>query len=171
MILRLSAPVLVTLAACSPAPPSSPAPSSVGAAATTTTSTSVPPLPESPAALSAAMRQWEAVAGDHFSESARALETITEGTAADDESAVRAGCQRLHDTNAKELQRHLPTPDPELTTELQRMIDDMNTATHACLRFTEGRDEVDATTYQTYLSRAVEHLQRAKVILNRDLGR
>lgn len=119
----------------------------------------------------AAIREWEAVAGDHFTESARALEDIAEGSDTDDEAVVRSACQRLHDTNSEGLQGHLPTPDPELTAELQRMIDDMNVATHACLRFAESRDEVEATTYRTYLARAVDHLQRAKVILTDVRGR
>ncbi len=114
--------------------------------------------------LAAAMREWEAVAGGHFTDSARALEQLS--TAVGDDSVVRSGCATLHEANAVGLQHDLPTPDSELTAELQRMIDDMNTATHACLRFVEGHADVDAAAYQEYLGRAVDHLQRAKVILD-----
>lgn len=123
-----------------------------------------------PSDLMVAMRAWEARAGDHFKESARALEQVSEATDRDDEAGVRAGCQRLHDTNAVGLQADLPTPDPALTAELQSMIDDVNTAAHGCLRFTELRRPDDATTYQTYLARAIDHLTTAKAILNEDLG-
>lgn len=116
-----------------------------------------------------AMRQWVEVAGEHFTRSARALQQVSEGSDAGDEAAVQAGCQVLHDTNAVDLQRDLPTPDPALTAELQRMIDDMNVATHACLRFALGRNPADATVYQDYLAKAVDHLLRAKVILDEDL--
>ncbi|TXI39380.1 MAG: hypothetical protein E6Q56_06965 [Mycobacterium sp.] len=119
--------------------------------------------------LAAAMREWEAVAGDHFKDSARALEKVSAAAGVGDDSAVRAGCTDLHDTNIVGLQGHLPTPDPALTAELQRMIDDVNIATHACLRFADGRDLAEAVTYQEYLGRAVEHLQRAKGILAADL--
>jgi hypothetical protein len=88
-----------------------------------------------------------------------------EASAAEDEAGLRAGCQRLHDANSIGLQEDLPTPDPQLTAEVQRMIDDMNVATHACLRFALGRDPTDAGNYQQYLGRAVEHLQRARAIL------
>ena len=123
-----------------------------------------------PSDLAVAMRAWEARAGDHFKESARALEQVSEATDRNDEASVRSGCQRLHDTNAVGLQADLPTPDPVLTAELQSMIDDVNTAAHGCLRFTDSRRPDDATTYQTYLARAIDHLTTAKTILNEDLG-
>jgi hypothetical protein len=119
--------------------------------------------------MSAAIRDWETAAGDHFKESARALQQVSEASEAGDEAGVRAGCETLHDTNTIGLQQHLPTPDPDLTAQLQKMIDDMNTATHACLRFILGRQSQDASNYQDYLSRAVDHLQRAKAILDADL--
>lgn len=158
---------LAVLAAAGCAAPPAPAPTTGTATTppTATTSTSAQ------APLGAAIREWEAVAGNHFKESAQALEEVADSAGAEDEAAVRAACRRLHDTNSGGLQGHLPTPDPELTAELQKMIDDMNTATHACLRFTETRADAEATTYQTYLARAVAHLERAKVILEADLGR
>jgi hypothetical protein len=112
------------------------------------------------------LREWKERAREHFIESAAALEQVSDSSAAEDESGMRSGCQRLHDTNSLGLQSDLPSPDPRLTAELQRMIDDMNIATHACLRFALGRNPVDAMNYQKYLARAVEHLQRAKVILD-----
>ena len=125
----------------------------------------------STSALAAAMREWQSRAGDHFKESAKALDEVSRGSERDDEAAVRAGCQLLHDTNAIGLQADLPTPDPGLTAELQRMIDDVNTAAHACLRFSESRNQDDASTYQTYLTQAIDHLATAKQILNEDLGK
>ena len=124
-----------------------------------------------PQSLAAAIRVWEAGTGDLFKRSARALQQVSEASDAGDEAAVRAGCTQLHDTNAVQLQRLLPTPDPELTAELQRMIDDMNVATHACLRFVIARQDGDSATYQQYLARAVDHLQQAKIILDSDLRR
>ena len=50
------------------------------------------------------------------------------------------------------------------------MIDDINTATHACLRFVIAREDADATNYRDYLARAVEHLHRAKEFLDADLA-
>lgn len=136
-----------------------------------TVETSAPTTPGSgPATLADAMRQWEAVAGDHFTESASALKLVAEASAAEDESSLRTGCTQLHDANTVGLQRDLPTPDPHLTGELQRMIDDINTATHACLRFVLTREDADAQTYRDYLARAIEHLHRAKEVLDADLA-
>ncbi|HPY24268.1 MAG TPA: hypothetical protein PLK19_08090 [Mycobacterium sp.] len=141
----------------------------VGPAPTTFQRTPPPTNPAPTPSLAAAIREWEAVAGDHFTQSARALEKVSAAAGAGDDSAVRAACADLHDTNAVGLQGHLPTPDPALTAELQRMIDDVNVATHACLRFADGREPSDADNYQDYLARAVEHLHRAKRILEADL--
>jgi hypothetical protein len=129
-----------------------------------TSSMAVSPEPGDPS-LATRIRDWKLRAGDHFSASADALEQVSQTSAAEDEAGLWSGCQRLHDANAIGLQDDLPTPDPRLTGELQKMIDDMNTATHACLRFVLGRKQGEADTYQEYLARAIEHLQRAKAIL------
>jgi len=141
------------------APPA--APTAPDAATTTTAApTSTPPL-----SRAEAIRQWEGTAREHFKESATALQEVSDASNAEDEVGLRAGCQRLHDTNSIGLQQDLPTPDRRLTAEIQQMIDDMNVATHACLRFALGRNPADADNYQEYLARAVGHLQRAKAIL------
>jgi hypothetical protein len=144
-----------------------PAGDTAGPTASTSVSTSAAPAAS---ALAVAVRSWESRAGDHFTQSARALEQVSEATEGNDEAGVRAGCQRLHDTNAVGLQADLPTPDPALTAELQSMIDDINIAAHACLRFVDARQPDDATNYQIYLARAIDHLTTAKRILNDDLG-
>lgn len=122
------------------------------------------------APLATAMRQWEARAGQHFTQSGEALQQVTDASQAEDAAALGSGCQKLHDTNTVGLQRDLPTPDPKLTERLQRMIDDINTATHACVRFVLAREEVDAATYRDYLARAADHLHEAKTILEADLA-
>lgn len=137
--------------------------------------TSAPAASAAPGAaqqsMAAAVRGWQDRAGDPFKLSAHALQQVSEGSDSGDEAAVRSGCQQLHDANAVQLQRLLPTPDPELTAELQRMIDDMNVATHACVRFVIARQPGDSATYQDYLTRAMDHLHQAKVILDADLRR
>lgn len=154
---------LILTSGCAPAPVTS-APVTF---APVTSAPAVPPSISSPLVL--AIREWEARTGDLFKRSARALQQISSATDDGDEASVRSGCQRLHDINTVELQRLLPTPDPALTAELQRMIDDMNIATHACVRFVIARQPGDSSIYQDYLARAVDHLQQAKVILDADL--
>lgn len=150
---------------CAAGTDSSPPSSVVGdAPISETVSTPAPSSTRLPSRAEA-IREWEAIAREHFKESAAALQDVSEASSAEDEEALRSGCQRLHDTNSIGLQRDLPSPDPMLTAELQRMIDDMNVATHACLRFALGRKPADADNYREYLARAVEHLHRAKAIL------
>lgn len=161
----------LALSGCSagPATPGDAVPADRVADAPPAAATTAPPVPEpSPPPLAEAIRAWEEVAGEHFRQSAGALGKVSAASAAGDEEAVRDGCTILHDANAVGLQAHLPTPDPALTAELQRMIDDMNSATHACLRFVENRQSADAEVYQDYLARAVEHLGLAKAVLDAD---
>lgn len=153
------------VAGCAGGTDSSPVASTVGGAPVSETIRSPAASPTRSPSRAEAIREWEAIAREHFKESATALQDVTAASSAEDEEALRSGCQRLHDTNSTGLQRDLPTPDPLLTAELQRMIDDMNVATHACLRFALGRKPVDADNYREYLARAVEHLYRAKAIL------
>jgi hypothetical protein len=112
------------------------------------------------------IRDWKLRSGEHFSASADALEQVSRASDAEDEAGLWSGCQRLHDANSIGLQDDLPTPDARLTDELQKMVDDMNSATHACLRFVLGRNPKEADIYQDYLARAIEHLHRAKAILS-----
>ena len=170
---RLVAGLLLAAAAVSPTactphrgtPPAAttPAPEADGSS---TTTAATPGL----VSLADAMRQWEGLAGDHFTASGTALQQVSEASAAGDEAALQSGCTQLHDTNTVGLQHDLPTPDPRLTDELQRMIDDNNTATPAGLRFVLAREDADATNYREYLARAVEHLHRAKEFLDADLA-
>ena len=143
------------------------APDSEAASTTSTTAVSpTVPTESSAPSLQTQIREWKLRAGDHFSASGGALEQVSRASAAEDEAGMWSGCQRLHDANSTGLQDDLPTPDPRLTDELQKMIDDMNTATHACLRFVLGRRPGEAAIYQDYLARAIEHLQRAKTVLS-----
>lgn len=164
-VVKLSLVATLSLSACSTQPTAPTATPSAEPAPPGAT-TSAP----APVSLADATREWKARAGEHFTASGKALQQVSEASAAGDEAALRAGCTQLHDTNTLGLQRDLPTPDPLLTDELQRMIDDINTATHACLRFVLNRDDADAANYREYLGRAVKHLNRAKEFLDADLA-
>lgn len=157
--------VMMSAPACSRVPSASPVRETSDTLVSGAATTAPTPVP-----LAEAMREWKSRAGDHFTASGKALQQVSEASAAGDEAALRDGCTQLHDTNTVGLQQDLPTPDPRLTDELQRMIDDINTATHACLRFVLNRDDVDAANYRDYLSKAVEHLHRAKEFLDADLA-
>ena len=161
--------VSLTAAGCSAQPGRSAGTTTSSPAIATSSTSSAEPAPVT-TSLTAAIRQWEAKAAEHFTASGQALEQVSEASASGDEASLQSGCQKLHDSNTVGLQHDLPTPDPKLTDELQRMIDDINTATHACVRFVLAREAVDATTYQDYLARAVEHLHKAKAVLNADVA-
>lgn len=147
--------------ACATAPERAATPSTSAVTSTQSTSTTA-----TTPSIARQIEEWKARAGDHFTVSGKALEDISRSSAVGDEAGLWSGCQQLHDTNSIGLQEDLPTPDRMLTAELQQMIDDMNSAAHACLRFVLARNPVEADVYQNYLARAIDHLLRAKVILS-----
>jgi hypothetical protein len=57
-----------------------------------------------------------------------------------------------------------------VTAAIQSMIDETNTAAHACMTFTTTMNPADADAYQNYLDQAMTHLQTALDIVNRDLA-
>ena len=65
-------------------------------------------------------------------------------------NAIPLGCSAIY-----------PHPDLRLTERLQRMIDDINTATRV-RPIRSARDEVDVSTCRTTLARAVDHLHEAR---------
>lgn len=166
-LLMTAAAVSLITAACS-AERTSPMPTGTKSSATIPSSVGSTESAPAPTALADAVRQWESLAAEHFTASSQALQQVSEASSAEDAEALGAGCRKLHDANTVGLQHDLPTPDPALTAELQRMIDDINTATHACVRFVLAREEIDVSTYQDYLARAIDHLHRAKAILDDD---
>ena len=109
----------VTVAAlvcgCTSGNPTTPVPPIAGpsTAATVTASTTpqstTTPSPSSPTSPAEAIREWEGIAREHFKESAAALEQVSEASASEDEAGLRAGCQRLHDTNSVSY-THLTLP-------------------------------------------------------------
>lgn len=171
---------MITACAAGPDRPATPANTAPAAASTAAAPTAATPAPATPApatsgtsaaptppaSLATEIEDWKARAGDHFTASGTALEEVSRASAAEDESGLWSGCQRLHDATSIGLQDDLPTPDATLTAELQKMIDDMNNATHACLRFVLNRQPVESDNYREYLARAIEHLQRAKIVLS-----
>jgi hypothetical protein len=126
--------------------------------------------PTSTSSLAPAIRDWKKRATEHLQESARDLDAVASADQAQDVAGVRAGCQRLHDANTVGLQADLPSPDPAVTAAIQSMIDDINTAAHACMTFTTTMNPADADAYQNYLDQAMTHLQTGLDIVNRDLA-
>lgn len=163
--------VVAACAACAVRPEAAPAPpqseaSAPAAAPQSETTAPSPTTPPAPTSATGELREWKARAAEHFTASAQALEQVSRAAEAEDEAGLLSGCQQLHDANSTGLQQDLPTPDRRLTAELQQMIDDMNTATHSCLRFALSRKPAEADNYREYLARAMAHLQRAKATLN-----
>lgn len=85
-----------------------------------------------------------------------------------DIAGTAAACQSAAGAAAN-LQHHLPSPDPALTTALQQAIDSYQVGIRHCISGTQNRDAVigEATVY---INQGSTDLQEAVDILNGDLS-
>lgn len=81
-----------------------------------------------------------------------------------DDDKLKASCDQLHDAN-EALRTVMPSPNPQLTVEVQQAIDNFDTASESCnAYFGEG----DAAKLNEFWSRsrdAEQHLSSADTVL------
>jgi len=113
-----------------------------------------------------AVREWVETTMDYQQDLANAV--VSAGLAAGrlDYAALHAACHRAHDA-ADELQRHMPTPDKELTDTLQASLNDFDTASHFCVAAVEDNDANEARHTGEFMRSADEHLKIAAGIRDR----
>ena len=87
----------------------------------------------------AAIQEWWSGANEHFTELQNALDDSQRALDRLDRPGLEAACQRMHDAAGVDLPAHLPTPDPDLTSELTAATADAHAAAHMCL---VGRSQV-----------------------------
>ena len=75
----------------------------------------------------------------------------------------------MHDTAGVELQAHIPTPDPELTSELRAAAEDAHAAAHMCLSVMAGSINNYRGEFPADLDQAEKHLMAAHEIVNEAL--
>ena len=95
----------------------------------TSTATSATPV---------SIQQWWADAHEHFTELQNALDDSQRALDRLDGPGLEAACQRMHDAAGVDLQAHLSTPDPDLTSELAAATADAHAAAHMCLSAAAG---------------------------------
>lgn len=161
----------VGLAGCSGTPMSAPSTSvstktNVITAAPSTITITVPPPPTP---IPIAVGSWLSATKDHLDAIVQAVDAIQDAARNRSVSGIGGACQKFHD-GVQGLQRHMPTPDPQLTTALQAALSDYDAGTHFCVAGTQDYDVNELEHTVTFLQSANNYMEQATAILDRDLG-
>lgn len=116
----------------------------------------------------AAIEQWwEAGANKHVAALQDALESAQRSLQQFDKLGVERSCQRIHDASVVDLQTDVPSPDPDLTAELNAAIQDAHTTAHVCLSAISGSANNYDIEFTTYLDQTLKHLKAATDIADK----
>lgn len=110
---------------------------------------------------------WQAGADKHVVALQDALEGAQRSLQQFDKLGVERSCQRVHDASVVDLQADLPSPDPNLTAELDAAIQDAHTTAHVCLSAMSGSPNNYDVEFTTYLDQALKHLGAATDIVDK----
>jgi hypothetical protein len=88
-----------------------------------------------------------------------------------DPTGFEAACQTMHDAGEVKLQAHLPTPNPDLTSELRAAIDDAHSAAHLCLSVAAGSMNNYDGEFIANVDQADRHMKAAQDLINETLAR
>lgn len=113
--------------------------------------------------------EWYSAAKVHFDNTRNYMQSMINAIDANDIGAVWVACASAHDELTVNLQAHLPTPDPALTTALQSEIDDVHAAMHICMSLGPNSTSADLEQADSLMRQADEHMRTADAILATDL--
>ena len=116
------------------------------------------------------VQDWWADAQEDFTELQNALEDSQRAVDRFDGDGLEAACQRMHDAAAVDLPAHLPTPDPNLTSELTAATADAHTASHMCLSAVAGSENNYHGEFAANVEQAEKHLRKAQELINKALA-
>ena len=113
--------------------------------------------------------QWYSQAEEHFDNTRNFMYAVIDAINAQDIGALRSACSSVHDELTINLQAHLPTPDPALTSALQSEIDDVHTAMHICVSLGPNSTTADLEQADSFMQQASDHMRTVNAILDNDL--
>jgi hypothetical protein len=116
-----------------------------------------------------AIQQWWSGAHKHFTELQSALDDSQRALERLDGPALEAACQRMEDAAGVDLPAHLPTPDPDLTSELAAATADAHAAAHMCLSAAAGSVNNYHGEFAADVDQADKHLTAAQELINKAL--
>lgn len=116
----------------------------------------------------AAIEQWWAAGADKHVEALQdALNDAQRSLQQFDKLGVERACQHMHDAAVVDLQANMPSPDPDLTAELNAAIQDAHTTAHVCMSAIGGSTNNYDIEFTTYLDQALKHLKSATEIVDK----
>ncbi|WP_133160829.1 hypothetical protein [Mycobacterium ahvazicum] len=114
--------------------------------------------------------EWYSQAKEHFDNTRNYMQAVIDAIAANDINVLRSACSVAHDELSGNLQSHLPTPDPALTTALQSEIDDVHSAMHICMSLGPNSTLADLERADSFMQQANLHMRTVDAILATDLS-
>ncbi|MEE6139864.1 hypothetical protein SKC41_26500 [Mycobacterium sp. 050128] len=114
--------------------------------------------------------EWFSQAKEHFDNTRNYMQAVIDAITANDIDVLRSACSLAHDELSGNLQAHLPTPDPALTTALQSEIDDVHAAMHICMSLGPDSTLADLQRADSLLQQANLHMRTVDAILTTDLS-
>ena len=118
-----------------------------------------------------AIQEWWSGAHEPFTELENALDDAQRALDRLDSTGFEAACQTMHDAGEVKLQAQLPTPNPDLTSELRAAIDDAHSAAHLCLSVVAGSMNNYDSEFIANVDQAERHMQAAQDLINESLAR
>jgi hypothetical protein len=115
------------------------------------------------------VQEWWADAHQHFTELQGALADSQRALERQDGPALEAACERMEDAAGVDLPAHLPTPDPDLTSELAAATADAHAAAHMCLSAVAGSVNNYHGEFAADVDQADKHLTAAQELINKAL--
>lgn len=109
-----------------------------------------------------AVADWWVHARDDFTNLRNAVDQTQRALTRPDEEELRTGCQLIHDIAEVSLKAKMPTPNAELTAQIQSMIEDFHSASHMCLSAAAGSTNNYYGEFRSYLEQAQNQMNAAE---------
>jgi hypothetical protein len=81
-----------------------------------------------------------------------------------DYDKLKTSCGQLHDAN-EALRSVMPTPNPQLTVEVQQAIDNFESASESCTEYFGAGDDAKLNSFWSLSRDAEQHLSSADTVL------
>jgi len=127
------------------------------------------PTPTPTTSQEDAIRVWHNGARVPLQEIRDAADKIVKAAEAFDLTSMGIACQEQRDA-VEQVQQRMPSPDPDLTAQLQKALSDYSAAATICTTAVENRNLDDFKQATTLVNEANNYMDDAQIILQADLG-